>query len=90
MSFAYWNAGGDWDPVTSKGQVGLFYVDYDKPYVEDSTITTNVPAYLKDDISSDGNAYDGESNSVILQFKKSATDSSVITVKFVSPAERRV
>lgn len=83
MSFAYWNAGGDWDPVTSKGQVGLFYVDYDKPYVEDSTITTNVPAYLKDDISSDGNAYDGESNSVILQFKKSATDSSVITVKFV-------
>ncbi|MDE6402133.1 MAG: hypothetical protein K2L54_05910, partial [Clostridiales bacterium] len=77
VSFALWNASGSVESATASGQIGLFYVDYDKPYVESQTSTTSQPANLKDNID------DSESNSIVLQFKKSATDSTVITVKFV-------
>lgn len=68
LSFAYWNAGGG-STQSVNGSVGQFYVNYDKPYLE--------TPHLKDNI------IDDEANSVVLQFKKSATDSTVVTVKFV-------
>lgn len=77
VSFAWWNASGTSSTATASGKIGLFYVDYDKPYVETQTSTITRPADLKDNID------DGEKNSVVLKFKRSTADSTPITVKFV-------
>lgn len=78
VSYAYWvNDGSSSASVKADGTVGLYYVDYDKPFVEPKTTTTVEEVPLKDNID------DGEKNSLILQFEKSATDSTIVTVKFV-------
>ena len=76
-SFAWWNVSDTSSTVTASGKIGLFYVDYDKPYVETQTSTITQPADLKDNIDAGGK------NSVVLKFKKSTADSTSITVKFV-------
>lgn len=78
VSYAYWSdIEGSTTTVKTDGTLGQYYVDYDKPFVEPKTTTETKEAPLKDNIN------DSEKDSLILQFKKSATDSTIITVKFV-------
>lgn len=73
LSYAKWNVdGAAASTATSSGSVGLFYVDYPQPVMESTE-----SAKLADNID------DSESNSIVLQFKNSVSDPTVITVKFL-------